>query len=165
MLKCWNGTSLFFSTKIWYFGYFFATIKHIYFLIIVAEADSNLAQVIIFWIRCSQYLVRYLGKLKMEILKHVVVLLYILEKVLCKPGVPVFIILERHCNIVKWYYHMPRVSQLIVVGITASGSTSQSPQRLCWPVLLPCWYSYQTHPWDGTLLINKKSFNEMGGEK
>ena len=113
MLKCWNGTSLFFSTKIWFFGYFSATIKHIYFLIIVAEADSNLAQVIIFWIRCSQYLVRYLGKLKMEILKHVVVLLYILEKVLCKPGVPVFIILERHYNIVKWYYHMPRVSQLI----------------------------------------------------
>ena len=112
MLKCWNGTSLFFSTKIWYFGYFFATIKHIYFLIIVAEADSNLAQVIIFWIHCSHYLVRYLGKLKMEILKHVVVLLYILEKVLCKPGVPVFIILERHYNIVKWYYHMPRVSQL-----------------------------------------------------
>ena len=68
---------------------------------------------IIFWIRCSQYLMRYLGKLKMEILKHVVVLLYILEKVLCKPGVPVFIILERHCNIVMWYYHMPRVSQLI----------------------------------------------------
>ena len=115
MLKCWNGTSLFFSTKIWYFGYFFATIKHIYFLIIVAEADSNLAQVIIFLIRCSQYLVRYLGKLKMEILKHVVVLLYILEKVLCKPGVPVFIILERHCNIVMWYYHMPRVSQLIML--------------------------------------------------
>ena len=100
MLKCWNGTSLFFSTKIRFFGDISAAIEHIYISIIVAEADSNLAQVIIFWIRCSQYLVRYLGKLKMEILKHVVVLLHILEKVLCKPGVPVFIILERHCNIV-----------------------------------------------------------------
>ena len=73
MLKCWNGTSLFFSTKIRFFGDISAAIEHIYFSIIVAEADSNLAQVIIFWIRCSQYLMRYLGKLKMEILKHVVV--------------------------------------------------------------------------------------------
>ena len=101
MLKCWNGTSLFFSTKICFFGDISAAIEHIYFSIIVAEADSNLAQVIIFWICCSQYLMRYLGKLKMEILKHVVVLLHILEKVLCKPGVPVFINLERHYNIVK----------------------------------------------------------------
>ena len=132
MLKCWNGTSLFFSTKIWYFGYFFATIKHIYFLIIVAEADSNLAQVIIFLIRCSQYLVRYLGKLKMEILKHVVVLLYILEKVLCKPGVPVFIILERHCNIVMWYYHMPRVSQLtmFLLFLITVQLNARIPQKL-----------------------------------
>ena len=68
---------------------------------------------IIFWIRFSQYLVRYLGKFEMEILKYVVVLLHILKKVLYNPGIPVFIILERHCNIVKWYYHMPRVSQLI----------------------------------------------------
>ena len=78
----------------------------------MAEADSNLAQVIIFWICFSQYLVRYLGKFEMEILKYVVVLRHILEKVLYNPGIPVFIILERHCNIVKWYYHMPRVSQL-----------------------------------------------------
>ena len=52
----------------------------------------------------------------MEILKYVVVLRHILEKVLYNPGIPVFIILERHYNIVKWYYHMPRVSQLIKGG-------------------------------------------------
>ena len=67
----------------------------------MAEADSNVAQVIIFWICCSQYLVRYLGKFKMEILEYVVVLLHILEKLLCNPGVPVSIILEWYCNIVK----------------------------------------------------------------
>ena len=61
---------------------------------------------------------RYLGKFEIEILKYVVVLLHILEKVLYNPGIPVFIILERHCNIVKWYYHMPRVSQLTVAGLT-----------------------------------------------
>ena len=55
---------------------------------------------------------RYLGKFEIEILKYVVVLVHILEKVLYNPGIPVFIILERHCNIVMWYYHMPRVSQL-----------------------------------------------------
>ena len=56
---------------------------------------------------------RYLGKFEIEILKYVVVLVHILEKVLYNPGIPVFIILERHCNIVMWYYHMPRVSQLL----------------------------------------------------
>ena len=40
--------------------------------------------------------------------------MHILEKVLYNPGIPVFIILERHCNIVMWYYHMPRVSQLLM---------------------------------------------------
>ena len=56
---------------------------------------------------------RYLGKFEIEILKYVVVLVHILEKVLYNPSIPVFIILERHCNIVMWYYHMPRVSQLL----------------------------------------------------
>ena len=115
-VKHWNNAIVLHYSelpKLDFFEDFSATIDHIYLLIIVAEADSNLAQVIIFWIRFSQYLVRYLGKFEMEILKYVVVLRHILEKVLYNPGIPVFIILERHCNIVKWYYHMPRVSQLI----------------------------------------------------
>ena len=67
----------------------------------MAEADSIVAQVIIFLICWSQYLVRYLGKFEMEILEYVVVLLHILEKLLHKPGVSVLIILERYSNIVK----------------------------------------------------------------
>ena len=59
---------------------------------------------------------RYLGKFEIEILKYVVVLVHILEKVLYNPGIPVFIILERHCHIVMWYYHMPRVSQLFMIS-------------------------------------------------
>ena len=63
---------------------------------------------------------RYLGKFEIEILKYVVVLVHILEKVLYNPSIPVFIILERHCNIVMWYYHMPRVSQLFMDRSTLS---------------------------------------------
>ena len=75
---------------------------------------------------------RYLGKFEMEILKYVVVLLHILEKVLYNPGIPVFIILERHSNIVKWYYHMPRVSPT-GEGMNMSKNMSEKSCLSGWP--------------------------------